>query len=184
MREGTPSPRSLTRHHTIGAIRPDAAVDTENVTVTPPHQKPRSRTIRRLVIAMIAGAAVLGVAAALTVTVLSMSPLGVPSCSWFGERALASQEEFVSERLPDAHGFEVATYDCDSGGRAFLDFTVPISSAQAGDLFLADSQCRVAEEDDDDGELLSCWRDDKLVTIYLSSSDGRTRGELYVEPRF
>lgn len=126
----------------------------------------------------------LAATATLTVMVLSRSLLGGPSCSWSGERALASHEEFVSERIPDAHGFEVATYDCDSGGRAFLNFTIPTSSAQARDLLLVNPDCRVdTGEDDSDGALLSCWRDGQLISIYLSTSNGRTRGELYLEQR-
>lgn len=138
----------------------------------------RPQTRRRAVTAVIVAAAVLAAGAA--VTVLSFSLLGGYSCSWLGERALASQDEFVSERVPNASGFEVATYDCDSGGPAHLEFSTQSSLAQARDLFLAHSECRIDERDEDDGELVTCQTGAQRLTIFLEESDERTRGELYI----
>lgn len=150
----------------------------DNVTVTEQTPIARPQIRRRTVTAVIVAGTVLAAGAA--VTVLSFSLLGGYSCSWFGERALASHEEFVSERVPDASKFEVATYDCDSGGPAHLEFSTQSSLAEARDLFSAQPECRIDERDDDDGELVICQTGAQRLTIFLEESDERTRGELYI----
>jgi uncharacterized protein YodC (DUF2158 family) len=152
----------------------------DNVTVTEQTPMTRPQTRRRTATAVIVAVAVLAAVAAVTVTVLSSSLLGGYSCSWFGERALASHEEFVSEWVPDASRFEVATYDCDSGGLAHLEFSTQSSPAEARDLLLAHPECRIDERDEEDGELVICQNGGQRLTIFLGESDERTRGELYI----
>lgn len=134
----------------------------------------------RTVTAVIMAVTVLAGAAAATVTVLSFNLFGGYSCTWFGERALASHEEFMSERVPDASRFEVATYDCDSGAPAHLEFSTRSSPAEARDLLLAHPECRIDERDEEDGELVICQNGSHRLTIFLGESDKRTRGELYI----
>ena len=160
--------------------RPKSASFADNVAVTTQTPTTHTHTRRRTVTAVIVAGAVLAGVAAATLTVLSSSLLGGYSCSWFGGRALASNGKFVSERVPDASRFEVATYDCDSGSPAHLEFSTQSSPAEARDLLLAHPECRIDDRDEDDGELLICQNGSRVLTIFLGESDGRTRGELYI----
>ncbi len=78
------------------------------------------------------------------------------SCSRSGQRSLGSSEQFVRAHLPDASGFEVWTYDCDSGGPAFLGFKTSAAPAATRDALLTDRSCRQVDLEGDEGEYVDC----------------------------
>ena len=103
------------------------------------------------------------------------------SCSRSGQRALVSGEQFVRELVPDASGFEVRTYDCDSGGPAFLEFTSSLAPEAVRDALLADRTCRRVDHEYEEGEYVECGTGRHSRFLVLDRSTTGTEAEYYIE---
>ena len=104
------------------------------------------------------------------------------SCSRSGQRALACAEEFVRGHLSDASGFEVQTYDCDSGDSAFLRFRTGLSPTAAREICRHDPTCRQVNQDDEEGEDVDCSSGSQALHVYIERFEGATRAELVRRP--
>ena len=104
------------------------------------------------------------------------------SCSRSGQHALQSTTTFVRGHLVDSSGFEVQTYDCDSGASAFLQFDTALTPAAARDVLLADGKCRLSpsssagEPPTDD--VVECDADGDTVHLTFEARPGGSQGEL------
>lgn len=103
------------------------------------------------------------------------------SCSRAGQRTLESEERFARAHLPDAREFEVTTYDCDSGGPAFLSFTSTLAPSAARDALLTDRSCRHVKHDPDDGERVDCGTGRQTRYLFLGRATTGTAADLYIE---
>lgn len=114
---------------------------------------------------------------------VSSNPGFLYSCARSGQHALASSEGFVRGRFSDASGFQVQTYDCDSGGRAFLQFETTLGPESARKVLLADPRCQQVDLDEADGVLVECGSRRHPKDLFLQSWRGGVRAELYVDSR-
>ena len=99
------------------------------------------------------------------------------SCSPFADGGLKAGQTYIGSLLADATVDDVATYDCDSGGPAFVPFRDRRPPGQTRTDFVK-AGCK--EIDDDSGDqALTCAGKSRTYTISLEpdGQDG-TRGEL------
>lgn len=102
------------------------------------------------------------------------------ACTWPGQHTLAGRSAFVRSHLPDAGQFEVATYDCEDGDEAHLDFVTAETPADARDAFLTDSFCSAPRTPDEPGTILVTCTATKVHLFLSQGQDGDTRGELHL----
>lgn len=139
---------------------------------------------------ILAGSGVIAVVAALllaagllTAVWVVLQPFSNPhlsyACSRPGQRALAEREDFVRAHLRDASGFEVATYDCEDTGDAYLTFSTGLAPTAARDAFLSERSCaRLADEETGSAGLV-CGSGRGAVYLYFGgASESTTTGEL------
>ena len=102
------------------------------------------------------------------------------ACTWPGQHTLAGRSAFVRSHLPDAGQFEVATYDCEDGDEAHLDFVAAETPADARNSFLTDSSCSAPRTPDEPGTILVSCTSTKVHVFLSQGPDGSTRGELHL----
>ena len=102
-------------------------------------------------------------------------------CSPPTQGELETQQAFVQAHVSDASEFELVAADCDDDGAGYVYFTTELAPRRAQDAFLANVDCSRYSDEGMDDIGVSCASGGIQVSVLFESTNGKTRGELYMD---